>query len=112
MRELDELAVDVVRRGVRVLEEQDRSVEVEVRNRLRGAEPALKRLNEDPPTPTAIGRPQPAGLEAIVMRALAREPAGRFPDAGAMAEALRAWRRNPDAVPAGVAAGAVVAATT
>ena len=72
---------------------------------------ALKRLNEDPPTPTAIGRPQPAGLEAIVMRALAREPAGRFPDAGAMAEALRAWRRNPDAVPAGVAAGAVVAAT-
>ena len=60
---------------------------------------ALKRLNEDPPTPTAIGRPQPAGLEAIVMRALAREPADRFPDAGAMAEALRAWRRNPDAVP-------------
>jgi hypothetical protein len=71
---------------------------------------ALKRLNEDPPTPTAIGRPQPAGLEAIVMRALAREPAGRFPDAGAMAEALRAWRRNPDAIPAGVAAAAVVAA--
>ena len=72
---------------------------------------ALKRLNEDPPTPTAIGRPQPAGLEAIVMRALAREPADRFPDAGAMAEALRTWRRNPDAVPAGVAAAAVVAAT-
>ena len=72
---------------------------------------ALKRLNEDAPTPTAIGKPQPAGLEAIVMRALAREPADRFPDAGAMAEALRAWRRNPDVVPAGVAAAAVVAAT-
>ena len=43
---------------------------------------ALKRLNEDPPTPTAIGRPQPPGLEAIVMRAMAREPADRFPDAG------------------------------
>jgi eukaryotic-like serine/threonine-protein kinase len=74
---------------------------------------ALKRLNEDPPSPTAIGRPQPPGLEAIVMRALAREPADRFPDAGAMAEALRAWRRNPDAalVGAGAAAGAVAAAT-
>ena len=71
---------------------------------------ALKRLNEDAPTPTAIGKPQPAGLEAIVMRALAREPADRFPDAGALAEALRAWRRNPDVVPAGVAAAAVVAA--
>ena len=74
---------------------------------------ALKRLNEDPPAPTAIGRPQPPGLEAIVMRALAREPADRFPDAGAMAEALRAWRRNPDAAPvgAGAAAGTVAAAT-
>ena len=72
---------------------------------------ALKRLNEDAPTPTAIGKPQPAGLEAIVMRALAREPADRFPDAGALAEALRAWRRNPDVVPAGVGAAAVVAAT-
>jgi eukaryotic-like serine/threonine-protein kinase len=71
---------------------------------------ALKRLNEDPPTPTAIGKPQPAGLEAIVMRALAREPVDRFPDAGAMAEALRAWRRNPDAVPAGVVVAATPAA--
>ena len=58
---------------------------------------ALKRLNEDPPSPTAIGRPQPPGLEAIVMRALERNPADRFPDAGAMAEALREWRRNPGA---------------
>src|SRR5918992_788918 len=35
---------------------------------------ALRRLNEDAPTPTAVGRPQPPGLEAIVMRALEREP--------------------------------------
>ena len=67
---------------------------------------ALKRLSEDPPTPAAIGHPVPAGLEAILMRALERDPADRFPDAGAFAEALRVWRRNPDAaVPA--AAGAV-----
>ena len=58
---------------------------------------ALKRLNEDPPTPTSIGHPVAPGLEAIVMRALAREQADRFPDAGAFAEALRVWRRNPDA---------------
>jgi serine/threonine-protein kinase len=73
---------------------------------------ALKRLNEDPPTPTSIGHPVPAGLEAILMRALEREPADRFPDAGAFAEALRVWRRNPDAVtPAAAAAagGAAVA---
>lgn len=73
---------------------------------------ALKRLNEDPPSPTAIGRPQPPGLEAIVMRAMSRDPARRFPDAGAFAEALRVWRRNPDAAPADGAAGAATAAAT
>jgi serine/threonine-protein kinase len=74
---------------------------------------ALKRLTEDPATPSAIGVSLPAGLEAIVMRGLARDAAERFPDAGAFAEALRVWRRHPDAVPplaAGVA-GAAVATT-
>lgn len=50
------------------------------------------------------------------MRALAREPADRFPDAGALAEALRVWRRNPDAVqhvvPGAAAAAAAAAAAT
>lgn len=74
---------------------------------------ALKRLNEDAPTPTAIGHPLPPGLEAILMRALSRDPAERFPDAGAFAEALRVWRRDPDAATplAAGAAGAVVATT-
>jgi serine/threonine-protein kinase len=63
---------------------------------------ALKRLNEDPLPPTAH-RPVPAGLSAIVMRALEREPAKRYPDAGSFAEALRVWQRDP-------AAGAAVAA--
>lgn len=67
---------------------------------------ALRRLNEDPPTPSSLGHQLPPGLEAIVMRAMAREPSDRFPDAGALAEALRVWRRNPDAAPA---AGAAVA---
>jgi serine/threonine-protein kinase len=68
---------------------------------------ALKRLTEDPLPPTAHG-PVPPGLSAIVMRALERDPARRFPDAGAFAEALRVWQRNPDAV--GAAAPAVVPA--
>ncbi len=72
---------------------------------------ALKRLNEDAPRPTEIGHPIPPGLEAILMRGLAREPADRFPDAGAFAEALRVWRRNPDAGPA-VAGGAAAVAGT
>jgi eukaryotic-like serine/threonine-protein kinase len=67
---------------------------------------ALRRLNEDPPTPTDIGHPQAPGLEAIVMRAMSRDPADRFPDAGAFAEALRVWRRNPDVLAGGAAAAA------
>jgi len=71
---------------------------------------ALKRLNEDPPPPSSI-RPVPAGLEAIIMRALERDPARRFPDAGSFAEALRTWRRDPNAqLPAAAAAAGVAAA--
>src|SRR5919204_1419842 len=40
---------------------------------------ALKRLTEDPPPPSEF-QPVPAGLEAIILRALARDPAQRFPD--------------------------------
>ena len=75
---------------------------------------ALKRLSEDAPSPSSIGHPVPAGLEAILMRALSREPGERFPDAGAFAEALRVWRRDPDAaspLAAGATAAAVVATT-
>jgi serine/threonine-protein kinase len=68
---------------------------------------ALKRLSEDPAPPTVHG-PVPAALSAIVMRALEREPAKRFPDAGAFAEALRVWQRDPDAANA-VASAAVAA---
>ena len=57
---------------------------------------ALKRLNEDPPPPESIV-PVPSGLSAIVMRALQREPADRFPDAGSFAEALRTWQKDPSA---------------
>ncbi|MGZ6213804.1 MAG: Stk1 family PASTA domain-containing Ser/Thr kinase, partial [Candidatus Limnocylindria bacterium] len=66
---------------------------------------ALKRLTEDPAPPETHGPVSP-GLSAIVMRALERDPARRYPDAGAFAEALRVWQRDPDAANA-VAAAAV-----
>ncbi|MEJ7804015.1 MAG: protein kinase, partial [Candidatus Limnocylindria bacterium] len=72
---------------------------------------ALKRLSEDAPSPSSIGHPVAPGLEAILMRALAREPSERFPDAGAFAETLRVWRRDPDAPHAVAAAGVAVATT-
>ena len=79
---------------------------------------ALKRLTDDPPAPSNLGHALPRGLEAILMRGLAREPADRFPDGGAFAEVLREWRRDPEGVPTiaaaavpGAAAGAAAAAT-
>jgi hypothetical protein len=70
---------------------------------------ALKRLTEDPQPPTVHG-PVPPGLSAIVMHTLERDPANRYPDAGAFAEALRVWQQDPDAANA-VAASAVPVAT-
>ncbi len=57
---------------------------------------ALKRLTEDPLPPTTHA-PVPPALSAIVMRALERDPARRYPDAGSFAEAMRVWQRDPDA---------------
>ena len=73
---------------------------------------ALKRLSEDPPTPASLGHPIPPGLEAILMRALSREQADRYPDAGAFAEALRVWRRDPDARPAMISGAATAIPST
>jgi serine/threonine-protein kinase len=70
---------------------------------------ALKRLNEDAPPPSSF-RPVPAALSAIVMRALQREPADRFPDAGSFAEALRLWQKDPSAAAAAMAAMPAVGA--
>src|SRR5438477_574209 len=60
---------------------------------------ALKRLTENPPRPMVAGQPLPPGLEAILRRALEREPDKRFPDAGSFAEALRAWSKDPSSAP-------------
>ncbi|OLL71993.1 putative serine/threonine protein kinase [Pseudonocardia sp. Ae168_Ps1] len=48
----------------------------------------LDQLREPPPRPSALRPGIPAGLDDVVLRALVKEPAHRFPDAGAVAAAL------------------------
>lgn len=49
---------------------------------------ALKHLHDDPPAPGRIVRDLPARLEAVILRAMAKEPAARYKDAGEMLREL------------------------
>lgn len=60
---------------------------------------ALKHLQEEPVPPRQRNDAVPEWLEGVVLRALAKKPADRFPSAAAMAEALE-WRTEPARVPA------------
>ena len=52
----------------------------------------LKHLYDDAPPPSSLRPDLPPALDKLVLRALHKEPAGRYPSAGALAEALRvAW---------------------
>jgi serine/threonine-protein kinase len=52
----------------------------------------LKHLYDDAPPPSSLRSDLPPALDKLVLRALNKEPAGRYPSAGALAEALRlAW---------------------
>src|SRR5262249_3973808 len=69
-------------------------------------------LNREPPRPSALRPGLDAALEALCLRAMARRPEDRFPDAAAFADALRGWLRSADAtVAVGPAAPAPVAAS-
>ena len=50
---------------------------------------AMQHVQSAPPLPRQFNRSVPPALEAIVLRLLAKHPAERFPDAAAVAEALR-----------------------
>jgi serine/threonine-protein kinase len=54
---------------------------------------AVKHLNEAPPPLSALRPDVHPAIEAVVMRALAKEPAERFRDAGEFAAALEAARQ-------------------
>jgi len=55
-----------------------------------------KILNEHPPAPSVVTQGvRPAGFDAVVARAIAKNPADRYPDATAMRAALQALSRAP-----------------
>lgn len=60
---------------------------------------ALKHLQEEPVPPRQLDPRIPAWLDEVVMRAMAKRPADRFPTASAMAEALE-WRDQATVVAA------------
>ncbi len=57
---------------------------------------ALKQVSEAPRRPSAINPKVPPALDAVVMRALAKDPEARFNDADAFLKALDAAERAPD----------------
>jgi beta-lactam-binding protein with PASTA domain/predicted Ser/Thr protein kinase len=57
---------------------------------------ALKQVSETPRRPSAINPNIPPALDAVVMRALAKDPEARFTDAEAFLRALDAAEKAPD----------------
>jgi eukaryotic-like serine/threonine-protein kinase len=57
---------------------------------------ALKQVSEAPRRPSAINPSVPPALDAVVMRALAKDPEARFKDADAFLKALDAAEKAPD----------------
>ena len=71
----------------------------------------LRAVEQDPAPPSRLRAGIPPELDAVCLRCLAREPAGRFPDAGAVGLALGAWlARRHGARPWGLLTGGALAA--
>ncbi|GBD18962.1 Serine/threonine-protein kinase PrkC [bacterium HR27] len=62
---------------------------------------AMQHVHEAPPPPRQFNPNIPPAVEAIILRALAKDPRQRFPTAGALAQALMHWRQYvPGSTPA------------
>jgi serine/threonine-protein kinase len=61
---------------------------------------AMRHVNDAPPRPSRIAPGVPREVDAIVLRALAKDPTRRWPTVGAFARALRSWRDSAAAAPA------------
>lgn len=57
---------------------------------------AMKQVGEEPPVPSSINPKVSPALDAIVLKALAKDPAQRFQSAAEMAAALEAAEGSPD----------------
>jgi TolB-like protein/predicted Ser/Thr protein kinase len=58
----------------------------------------LQILHDEVPRPSTIRTDIPAGVEEIIVKCLRKDPAGRYPDAGALVQALKAERARTAAV--------------
>jgi serine/threonine-protein kinase len=60
----------------------------------------LKHLYNDPPAPSSLRPELPKAVDAVVLRALRKDPVERFASAGALAAALdKAWPAEPVSAP-------------
>jgi serine/threonine-protein kinase len=71
----------------------------------------IRLLSESPRRPTALDRSIPAGLEAMIERAMARDPAARFQDADEFAAALSVFDTGEQSHVSGGASASKEAAT-
>ena len=56
---------------------------------------ALRHVHDAPPRPSSFDRSIPPAVDAIVLRALDKNPTRRFPSAGALAAGMAEWRDTP-----------------
>ena len=58
---------------------------------------AMRHVNDPPPPPSAVNPAVPPAVDAIVLRALAKDPTQRYQSAGAFAAAMTGWREGSGA---------------
>jgi serine/threonine protein kinase len=86
-RHADEVRCDVYALGVTLFEALTLAFPFKIPANLRSDEWPAFLAAEEPMRPSAL-RPMPAALEAVILRAIARDPNDRYPTAASLAEGL------------------------